>query len=100
MHVIVGAGPVGSATALLLAERGEQVRIVTRSGHRPAAHPASSGSPPTPPTRTRLTELTEGAAALYNCANPAYHRWLDRLAAARRGAAARRRDAPARCWSP
>ena len=23
-----------------------------------------------------LTELTKGAAALYNCANPLYHRWL------------------------
>ena len=24
----------------------------------------------------RLTALTRGAAALYNCANPAYHQWL------------------------
>ena len=35
MHVIVGAGAVGSATALLLAARGEQVRIVTRHGSGP-----------------------------------------------------------------
>src|SRR5262245_31313909 len=34
-HVIVGAGAVGSATGLLLAERGEQVRIVTRRGSGP-----------------------------------------------------------------
>jgi 2-polyprenyl-6-methoxyphenol hydroxylase-like FAD-dependent oxidoreductase len=32
LHVIVGAGPVGSATAALLAGRGEQVRVITRSG--------------------------------------------------------------------
>ena len=38
-HVIVGAGAVGSATALLLAERGEHVRLVTRSGSGPE-HPS------------------------------------------------------------
>src|SRR5271166_2929350 len=38
-HVIVGAGAVGSAAALLLAERGEHVRIVSRRGGGPE-HPA------------------------------------------------------------
>ncbi len=32
LHVILGAGPVGSATATQLADRGERVRIITRSG--------------------------------------------------------------------
>ncbi|WFR68283.1 NAD-binding protein [Curtobacterium flaccumfaciens] len=31
-HVIVGAGPVGRHVAALLAERGERVTVVTRSG--------------------------------------------------------------------
>lgn len=35
LHVIVGAGPVGAATATLLAERGEQVRILSRRGIGP-----------------------------------------------------------------
>jgi 2-polyprenyl-6-methoxyphenol hydroxylase-like FAD-dependent oxidoreductase len=39
LHVIVGAGPVGSATAKVLAERGERVRVVTRRGSGPE-HPA------------------------------------------------------------
>jgi len=39
LHVIVGAGPVGSATATLLATRGETVRLVTRSGSGPAWSP-------------------------------------------------------------
>ncbi|MGC1212288.1 MAG: FAD-dependent monooxygenase, partial [Micromonospora sp.] len=39
LHVIVGAGPVGTATARLLAERGERVRVVTRRGTGPE-HPA------------------------------------------------------------
>lgn len=75
LHVIVGAGPVGTATAELLAGRGERVRVVTRSGggldhpqvERVAADATDAG---------RLSELAEGATALYNCASPQYHRWL------------------------
>lgn len=75
MHVIVGAGPVGAATATLLAERGERVRIVSRRGvgpdragiERVAADAADVD---------RLSSLAVGAVALYNCANPLYHRWL------------------------
>ncbi|MFD6612519.1 NAD-dependent epimerase/dehydratase family protein [Micromonospora chalcea] len=74
LHVIVGAGPVGTATANLLAERGEQVRVVTRRGTGPE-HPAVERVAADAADANRLTELTEGAAALHNCANPAYHRW-------------------------
>lgn len=73
-HVIVGAGAVGSATAALLAERGEQVRIVTRRGGGPE-HPAIERVAADATDAERLSVLTEGAAALYNCANPLYHRW-------------------------
>ena len=71
-HVIVGAGPVGSALARELLHRGEDVRVVTRSGsgiegtERVAADAADAA---------RLTELTRGAAAIYNCVNPPYHQW-------------------------
>ncbi|MET8835529.1 NAD-dependent epimerase/dehydratase family protein [Micromonospora sp. NPDC004540] len=74
LHVIVGAGPVGTATARLLAERGDRVRVVTRRGTGPA-HPAVERIAADAADADRLTALTEGAAALYNCANPAYHRW-------------------------
>jgi nucleoside-diphosphate-sugar epimerase len=74
LHVIIGAGPVGSATALCLAAEGHQVRVITRSGTGPdadgiekvAADAADPG---------RLSRLTAGAAVLYNCASPPYHRW-------------------------
>jgi nucleoside-diphosphate-sugar epimerase len=74
LHVVVGAGPVGSGVAELLAARGHRVRVVTRSGSGPkgeriegvAADAADAG---------RMAALAEGAAALYNCANPPYHRW-------------------------
>ena len=75
LHVIVGAGPVGSATAKVLAERGEQVRVVTRSGGGPE-HPAIERVAADATDAQRLTTLTEGAAALYNCASPQYHKWF------------------------
>jgi nucleoside-diphosphate-sugar epimerase len=75
LHVIVGAGPVGTATANLLAERGERVRIVSRRGTGPE-HPAVERISADATDADRLTTLTEGAATLYNCANPQYHRWL------------------------
>src|SRR2546429_8958489 len=74
-HVIVGAGPVGRTTARQLAERGEEVRLITRSGSGPE-HPAIERVAADATDADRLTELTTGAAVLYNCANPQYHRWL------------------------
>ena len=37
LHVIVGAGPAGTATALRLAGQGQTVRLVSRAGTGPAA---------------------------------------------------------------
>lgn len=71
-HVVVGAGPVGSATARLLMEGGHSVRVVTRSGSGPdgaelvAADAADAA---------RLADLADGAVAIYNCVNPTYSRW-------------------------
>lgn len=75
LHVIVGAGAVGSATASLLADRGEQVRIVSRRGSGPQ-HAAIERVAADATDADRLADLAEDAVALYNCANPAYHRWL------------------------
>jgi nucleoside-diphosphate-sugar epimerase len=74
LHVIVGAGPVGSATARLLANQGEQVRVVTRRGTGPD-HPAVERVAADVTDRPVLARLCVGAAALYNCASPPYHRW-------------------------
>jgi nucleoside-diphosphate-sugar epimerase len=75
LHVIVGAGPVGTSVARLLVERGEQVRLVSRRGAGPE-HPAIELVAADATRADRLAELTRGASALYNCANPLYHRWL------------------------
>jgi nucleoside-diphosphate-sugar epimerase len=75
LHVIVGAGPVGTATAMLLAERGEQVRVLTRRGSGPR-HPAIDLVAADATDADRLATLASGAAALYNCASPPYDQWL------------------------
>lgn len=73
-HIVVGAGPIGTATALLLAERGQQVAIVTRSGSGPT-HPAITRTTADASSSAAMAEITTGAVAIYNCASPAYHRW-------------------------
>jgi nucleoside-diphosphate-sugar epimerase len=75
LHLIVGAGPVGTALALRLVDRGERVRVVTRSGGGPS-HPlvervALDASDP-----DRLAAAARGASVVYNCANPgSYPLW-------------------------
>ncbi|MGU3432215.1 NAD-dependent epimerase/dehydratase family protein [Actinomycetes bacterium M1A6_2h] len=92
-HVIVGAGPVGTHVAQLLAARGSDVVVVTRRG---TALPGTTAVALDASDADALSSLTEGAVALYNCANPAdYSTWETvwpplarslRLAAERTGA--------------
>ena len=73
-YVIVGAGPVGRHTAEVLRERGDEVRLVTRSGRVQLDGVESVAADASDPEA--LTRLTEGAAALFNCANPTdYTTW-------------------------
>ncbi|WP_329500132.1 NAD-dependent epimerase/dehydratase family protein [Kitasatospora herbaricolor] len=74
-HLIVGAGPVGTAAARLLAARGEEVTVATRSGASAAPLPGVRHIRLDATDATALTEAATGAAVLYNCAGPAYHRW-------------------------
>ena len=72
-HVVLGAGPVGRAIAAHLVDQGITPTIVTRSGTSVsgADHPTSrhhrsvTSSPP----------AVAGADVVYQCAQPAYHRW-------------------------
>ena len=73
-YVIVGAGPVGRHTAEVLRDRGDEVRLVTRSGRVQLDGVESVAADASDPEA--LTRLTEGAAALFNCANPVdYTTW-------------------------
>jgi nucleoside-diphosphate-sugar epimerase len=73
-HVIVGSGPVGGGIARLLADRGESVRMITRSGSGPE-HDLIDRVAADASDARRITELTAGAEVLYNCANPKYTEW-------------------------
>jgi nucleoside-diphosphate-sugar epimerase len=73
LHVIVGRGAVGTATAELLAARGHRVRVLSRSGGTSTGtveHRRVDAA-----DARALTEASTGAAALYNAVNPEYHRW-------------------------
>ena len=73
-YVIVGAGPVGRHTAEVLCARGDEVRLVTRSGRVRLDGVESVAADASDPEA--LTRLSEGAAALFNCANPVdYTTW-------------------------
>lgn len=73
-HLVVGAGEVGTATALLLAEAGRPVTLVSRSGRGPedarirrVAADASSAA--------ALIAAEPHAVVIYNCVNPEYTKW-------------------------
>jgi nucleoside-diphosphate-sugar epimerase len=73
-QLVLGAGPIGTAVTHELVERGDAVVLVSRRGRGPdlpgvrlVAADASDAD--------TLRTLAEGAAAIYNCVNPAYHRW-------------------------
>jgi nucleoside-diphosphate-sugar epimerase len=75
VHVVIGFGPAGAATARLLAEQGHSVRVVTRSGGSP--EPGIEHVPLDATDGERLTEAARGANAIHSCAAPPYHRWAD-----------------------
>ena len=73
LHVVVGNGPVGSTLTDRLVEAGHEVRVLSRSGGRSTGrieHVAVDAA-----DAPALTAASRGAEVLYNCANPAYHRW-------------------------
>lgn len=72
LHVVVGAGTIGTLLAGRLVADGHDVRVISRRGTGPAGADrvaADAGD------SARLGSLATGAAALYNCVNPPYHRW-------------------------
>ena len=74
LKVVVGAGATGIPAALLLAQAGDQVRLVSRRGSGPD-HPnvelvkADAADP------AGLSEVARGAAVIFNCAMPPYDQW-------------------------
>ncbi|MFN8373803.1 MAG: NAD-dependent epimerase/dehydratase family protein [Anaerolineae bacterium] len=81
LHVIFGTGPLGKWTARELLKLGKRVRLVNRSGKAdglPAAAEIVKADAYNP-QQTR--QLSAGAAAVYQCAQPAYYDWADKFMA-------------------
>lgn len=81
LHVVIGAGPIGSGIARTLAASERSVRVVTRSGE-------VSGLPPTVDTaradacdESALAKACQGASVIYFSAAPPYHQWAETLPA-------------------
>jgi nucleoside-diphosphate-sugar epimerase len=76
-NVIFGTGPLAQAVMRALLKRGKTVKMVNRSGKRPADAPAQVEMAAGDAYNTDFTRsITKGAAAVYQCAQPAYHQWV------------------------
>lgn len=74
LHVVVGAGPVGTTLARHLADRDDEVRLLSRRGTDPGIAGVTARSVDATDAGA-LAAVAAGAVALYNCANPPYTRW-------------------------
>jgi len=85
LHVVLGAGQIGSRLSKLLLARGYRVRVVARQQ-------ATSTTPRLDQVGGDMTDLafaeraTCGAAVVYDCMNPPYHQWPELLLPIARGA--------------
>jgi nucleoside-diphosphate-sugar epimerase len=97
-HVIFGTGAIGLATHDALRRRGEQVRLVNRSGHArvPDDVEVVAGDA-RDPAFTRA--VAHGAAVVYQTLNPPYHEWTAQFPALQAGVLAAAEAAGARLVS-
>ncbi|MBC8098372.1 MAG: NAD-dependent dehydratase [Armatimonadetes bacterium] len=78
LHVVFGTGPLGLATMHALVSKGLRVRMVNRSGRAavpPEVEVVAGDAYSTDFTR----HVTQGAAAVYQCAQPEYHEWVEKF---------------------
>ncbi len=71
--IVLGAGPMGSTIAEMLASKGTQVTVVTRDGRQIGAGVDAAKADLSDPAET--SAACEGADVIYFCAAPPYHLW-------------------------
>jgi len=80
LHVIFGTGALGKWTARELVRLGKPVRMVSHSGKADARIPAEVEIVQGDAYDTQHNiEITKGAAAVYQCAQPQYHEWVEKF---------------------
>lgn len=81
-HVVLGAGPVGRAVVAALTARGLEPAVVTRSG---AAVPGAVSRAADVTEAAQAAAALAGAEVVFQCAQPAYHRWPEEFPALQAG---------------
>jgi nucleoside-diphosphate-sugar epimerase len=79
LHVVFGTGPLGKWTARELVRLGKTVRMVNRSGKAdglPAGVEIVAGDAY---DTAKNIALTQGATAIYQCAQPHYYEWPEKF---------------------
>ncbi len=79
-HVIFGSGPLAQAVMRALLQDGQAVRMINRSGKRPADVPEQVEMLGGDAYSTDFTrQAARGAAVVYQCAQPPYHQWSEKF---------------------
>ncbi len=81
LHVIFGTGPLGRFTAEALLTQGHRVRLISRAGTMKAAPAGAEVARADALNADQTGPLVKGATAVYQCAQPAYHRWAEEFPA-------------------
>ena len=79
LHVIFGTGPLGKWTARELVKLGKTVRMVNRSGKAEGLPAGIEVVASDAYDAAKNIEVTKGAAAVYQCAQPAYFEWVEKF---------------------
>jgi len=78
LHVVLGGGQIGDRLAELLAGSGHQVRVVQRSAREPQTPNIQRVQGDVLDAAFRA-DAVRGASVVYDCMNPLYHQWPERL---------------------
>jgi len=97
LHVVLGSGPVGTWIATTLLAQGERVRLVNRSGKRPALLQGDAEVVAADVSdAARATAAAAGAGVVYQALNPPYDKWHELFPGLQAGALAVAKAAGAR----
>ena len=79
LHVVFGTGPLGKWTARELTRLGRQVRMINRSGKADRLPESIEVVASDAYDVKKNIEVTQGASAIYQCAQPRYSEWTQKF---------------------